>query len=384
MLLPRNETRRRVFAAALITVAVLLASCLSAPDGLAQTPASSPAAAREHAEQLRREQRLPEALAAYRALVALEPESFEDRFWVAKLESWTGRLEAAESHSCGCSRSGPTTMTAGSPSPTCGSGAATPRGRATFSRIFAVPTPTIPRCSTGSTPPPPAPPRWEADLEYYGERLRGSAANGASSRWGPPGERLRWRGAVTVQDKFGLTESRFGGEMGLRLVRPFELRGSAYFAPGAEVLPRQGYGLGLSAKFSLASCSTPTTSSSTTPTPTCTRRARARALRRPLADHRPLPVLRHRVRRRRCRRREPLGLGRRSAISTARLGLVRIFAGAGAEPFTGPSREDIGEFSGRTIGAGWRHFLTPLFGFEMCTPTRSDPARLSRARTPTV
>ena len=67
--------------------ALLPALAIAAPIAAAQAPASEATELRRQAEQLRREQRLPEALAAYRAVVALEPESFEDRFWVAKLES---------------------------------------------------------------------------------------------------------------------------------------------------------------------------------------------------------------------------------------------------------------------------------------------------------
>jgi len=52
---------------------------------------------RQRAEQLRRAQRFGEALSTYRTLARQDPANFEDRFWVAKLESWTGSLEAAES-----------------------------------------------------------------------------------------------------------------------------------------------------------------------------------------------------------------------------------------------------------------------------------------------
>ena len=97
---------------------------------------------------------------------------------------------------------------------------------------------------------PPA--RWEADLEYFGERLPGgSAANGGtlSLEARVPAERLRWRAAATLQEKFDRTESRAGGELGLRPHAILELAGSAFLAPGAEVLPRQSYGLGLSRKI---------------------------------------------------------------------------------------------------------------------------------------
>ena len=168
-----------------------------------------------------------------------------------------------------------------------------------------------------------------------------------------------------MQDKFALTESRFGGEMGYRVGSPIELRGSAYFAPGAEVLPRQGYGLGLSANV----------------LPRVVLYADYEFLDYTDADvHQAGPGIELYAGRwlitGRYRYSSTAFAGADAAVGNhsgsvslgyqyGSAGLFRIFAGAGAEPFTGPSREDIGEFSGQTVGAGWRHFLTPLFGFEV-------------------
>src|SRR5947207_2242568 len=79
----------------LAVLALLLAPCIPVR-ALAQTPDTTVTSARRRAEQLRREQRLPEALAAYRIVAEHDPGNFEDRFWVARLESWTGRLDLAE------------------------------------------------------------------------------------------------------------------------------------------------------------------------------------------------------------------------------------------------------------------------------------------------
>jgi cytochrome c-type biogenesis protein CcmH/NrfG len=235
---------------------------------------------RQQADRLRREQRLPEALAAYRTLVEHDPGSFEDRFWIARLESWTGRLEAAESalvqlveerpddydsrialadvrmwggHDSAAravledlDRTHPTDpevlLRLGQVSEAVGS---LHEARRYFARVIEI-DPDHPgahealrRLALGS--------RWEAKVEYYGEQLPHQAAtNGATvsleARWP---DRLRRRTAATLQEKFRRTESRFGGELAYRLRAPTELRWSAYLAPGAEVLPRQTYGLGL-------------------------------------------------------------------------------------------------------------------------------------------
>src|SRR6476620_4849687 len=84
--------RRRAPCRFLAVLALLLVPCGPVGGALAQTPDTTLTAARGRAEQLRREQRLPEALAAYRTVAQLDPGNFEDRFWVARLESWTGRL----------------------------------------------------------------------------------------------------------------------------------------------------------------------------------------------------------------------------------------------------------------------------------------------------
>src|SRR4029079_83465 len=54
-------------------------------------------ALQRRAEALRGEQRLSEARDVYRILVARDSHDYENRFWLAKLEGWTGHLGTAES-----------------------------------------------------------------------------------------------------------------------------------------------------------------------------------------------------------------------------------------------------------------------------------------------
>ncbi|HEU5039179.1 MAG TPA: YaiO family outer membrane beta-barrel protein, partial [Gemmatimonadales bacterium] len=216
---------------------------------VAQTPAPAPAGLRAEAERLRREERLPEALAAYRALVAAEPTGFEDRFWVAKLESWTGALDAAERGLVALLAERPEDYdsrialadvrrwrgdTAGARVVLDDLRRGRPEDPEVLQRLAAL-------------EPGPAPARWEADLQYLGERLSsGAAGDGATVSLRPTSaRRVRWLAAATVQNKFERTEARAGGELGWRLSPSLEVSGSVRLAPGAEVLPRQSYGLGL-------------------------------------------------------------------------------------------------------------------------------------------
>jgi len=354
----------------LVLVAVLLAQCALIPDASAQTPDTIVSAARQRAEQLRREQRLPEALAAYRAVVELDPGSYEDRFWVAKLESWTGRLDVAEPDLMRLLDERPDDYD----SKIALADVRLWRGRIAEARsVLEDLSRTHPgdpevlrrlaqvaRAARETT-------RWEAGLEYYGERLPGQpATDGATLSLGVrASDRLRWRTAGTLQQKFDRTEARVGGELGLRLLGPAELRGSAYVAPGAEVLPRQAYGVGLSRVV-----------------------ARGLVLH---ADYEYLDFLDANV--------HQVGPGvelyagrwlvagryrysstRFSATPSAvgndagsvSLGyvysgpsLVRIFWAAGAESVAQPSRDVIGEFHAHTVGGSWRHFFTPRLGLEV-------------------
>ena len=92
--------------------------------------------------------------------------------------------------------------------------------------------------------------RWASGIEYYGEHISQTAATrgATASLQARLGDRLRWRAAATLQQKFTQTEVRAGGELTHALFGATDLRWSAYVAPGAEVLPRHSYGLGLAQK----------------------------------------------------------------------------------------------------------------------------------------
>jgi YaiO family outer membrane protein len=327
-------------------------------------------AARRQAEQLRREQRLPEALAAYRTVAELDPGSFEDRFWVAKLESWTGRLDLAEADLVRLLAERPddydsrialadVRLWRGQPD----------EARRVLEELDRSHPgdPEVGRRLAQAARVARETTRWEAGLEYYGERLPGQpATNGTTlSLAARANARLRWRTAGTLQQKFDRTEGRLGGEVGVRALGLTELRGSVYAAPGAQVLPRQAYGIGLSRVV-----------------------ARRLVLH---ADYGYLDFLDANV--------HQLGPGlelyaghwllagrytwsstRFSAAPPAvgndagsvSLGyvygaasLVRVFAASGAESFSEPSRDVIGEFHAHTFGGSWRHFFTPRLGLDL-------------------
>jgi YaiO family outer membrane protein len=359
---------RRFFHAALTVVALLLVTAGGRQKAVAQSPASDPAHLRHEAEQLRTEQRLPEALAAYREVVAADPGSFEDRFWVAKLEGWTGHLLAADSGFVALlaerpddydSRIGLADVrlwrgdTAGTRELLVGLQRDYPADPEVRRRVDALGRRVRPA-------------RWETDLEYFGERLPGgAAANGAAlSLAARPNDRLRWRAVATLQEKFERTESRAGGEVAVRLGPRLELAGSAALAPGAEVLPRGSYGLGASHRI-----------------------ARGVVLYADYAFldyhdadvHQAGPAVElyagrwlvaGRFRWAATRFAGSAGTVHDDAGSLAvgwsygSASLVRVIAGTGSESFTGPSREQVGRFDARTVGLSWRHFLTPELGVE--------------------
>jgi YaiO family outer membrane protein len=365
---PTPKASRLSFRAVLTAVALLLLTAGAQPGALAQSQASDLADLRRQAEQLRREQRLPEALAAYRRVVAEDPRSFEDRFWVAKLEGWTGDLPAADR---GFGR-----LLAERPDDY------DTRVALADVRLWRGDTAATRELLTGLRLEYPADAevrrriealehrvhsaRWEADFEYYGERLSGgAAASGAAlSLATRPHERFRWRAVAGVQEKFERTEPRAGGEIGLRFGPRVELVGSVAFAPGAEVLPRGSYGAGASHLV-----------------------ARGVVL---SADYAFLDYLDAGVHQAgpavevyagpclvagRVRWAATSFAGSAGAVhdgaaslSLGRLygpgNLVRVFAGTGSESFTQPSREQVGRFDARTIGLSWRHYVTPGLGLE--------------------
>jgi len=61
----------------------------------AQVTVNDAPALQRRAEALRGEQRLSEARDVYRILVARDSHDYENRFWLAKLEGWTGQLGTA-------------------------------------------------------------------------------------------------------------------------------------------------------------------------------------------------------------------------------------------------------------------------------------------------
>jgi YaiO family outer membrane protein len=323
---------------------------------------------RRQAEQLRRERRLPEALSAYRAIVAEDPSSFEDRFWLAKLQSWTGDLPAADGGFVRLLEQRPndydTRIALADVRLWRGDIASARELLAGLQRDYPADPEVRERVETLGNRTTPT--RWETDLEYFGERLPGGAAanGGTFSLAARPSDRLRWRAVAGFQEKFERTEPRAGSEVGVRLSPRFELAGSATVAPGAEVLPRGSYGIGTNYLV-----------------------ARGIVLYADYAFvhyfdadvHQAGPAV-------------ELYAGRWLVTARARwistsfdgsteavhdgagsfsLGrfygersLVRVFAGTGSESFTGPSRERIGRFDAHTLGLSWRHFLTPELGLE--------------------
>ena len=346
---------------------MLALSWALAPAVLAQTPDSAAGALRREAEELRRAQRLPEALARYREVVRLEPTGFEDRFWVAKLEGWTGRHAAAESAFVRLLAERPDDYDTGIALADVrrwrGDTAGARTALETLLRAHPSDPEVLNRLHALRSPGRAA--RWEADVEYFGERLPdGTAADGGTLALGTtPGGRVRWRGAATLQEKFDRTEWRGGGEAGVRLSPRIALVGSAFLAPGAEVLPRQSYALGVQHKLGRVVVLTDYG----------------------FADYRDADV--HRIGpavevyagrwlvagRYRYLRTRFDGIGGTVDDHAGSLtvgyeygaaGLVRVFAALGGESFTQPSRELIGRFDARTLGLAWRHWLAPGVGLE--------------------
>lgn len=363
-------TRRCPSLASVLVAAALLLPALGVPrTATGQAAAADRVHLRQQAAQLRREQRLSEALAVYRAVVVLEPESFEDRFWVAKLESWTGRLADADSALVRLLAERPDDYDSGIAL----ADVRLWRGEPGAARK-------ILEDLRGSHPDDPEilrrlgalrglahPARWEADLQYFGERLPGGVdANGATlSLAARPSRRLRWLAAATVQEKFDRTESRVGGEIGVRPAPRLELAWSAFVAPGAEVLPRGSYGAGasylamrglvVSADYAFLDYQQASVHQSG-----------------PALE---LYVGRHWLVGGRYRYAATRFAGSAGPVANhagsltigylyGPANLVRIFGGVGGESFSQPSRDLIGRFEARTVGLAWRQFLSTGIGLE--------------------
>ena len=303
----------------------------------AQTSDSTLAARRAQAERLRREERFPEALTAYQAIASSEGGTREDRFWVAKLESWTGRLAEAEAGFVRLLQEHPEDQD---------------------SRLALA---DVRRWRSSPTAAPS-----EAGIEYYGEHVDGQpSTHGATLTIGDRSGRLHWRGALTVQDKFARTESRVGGEMAFRATPHLELRARALGAPQAEVLPRGTYGVGLGgalgrlvlgadyAFFDYLDANV-----------------------HQVGPDAELYLGRHWLAAARYRYASTSfsaggpAVGNHGGSFTlgwlyGSANLVRLFGGVGGESFAGPSRELVGSFDARTVGVAWRHYVDPRLGLEL-------------------
>jgi YaiO family outer membrane protein len=352
---------------------------------LAQATPDDDRVLQRRAEALRGEQRLSEARDIYRILVDRDSHNYENRFWLAKLEGWTGHLAAAESLYVLLLAERPDDYDSriGLADVLLWSGRykaaqahlerlhrAYPDDAEVLSRLD--------RARAFQHEPPRS--RWEMGVEYYGDQLTGAGASngGTASVAARLSDALRVRAAATVQQKFSRTEARVGGELGHRLGRSFELRGTAFVAPGAEVLPRQTYGFGVSSKLGAGFVL--------------------------YADYTFLDFFDARVHQLSPRLELYAGphwffSGRYGYASTRFDGLsdavgkhagalsvgylygpgnsIQVFGGAGGEAFALPSRDAIGGFSAHTVGIGWRQFLTPWLGLtaSYAHQSRSDGAK---------
>lgn len=352
---------------------------------------------RQRAGELRQAQRFDEALGVYRTLGAVTSESFEDRFWVAKLTGWTGQPAAAESlftallterpgdydsriglidvrirlGRYAAAREDLEALSRGHPDDPeilfrqgrLDEAAGDRRqARRHFRQALAIrpdhgeSRDALRRVAVDG--------RWVSGLEYYGEQIsRAPATSGATAFvQGWPADRLRWRAVASLQDKFTRTEVRVGSELSLLPAGGTVLRASAHVAPGADVLPRESYGLGVTQRLGR------------------------------LVMHGDYTLLRfadatvHRV-----GPRIELYAGSRWLLSaqyafahtsgslqndgmsnhagSASVGylygegnLLRISGAVGGESFALPSIDATGAFRAHTIAVDWRHFVSPWLG----------------------
>ena len=360
-------------------MALALALAAGAPPGMpvmAQAQAQGSAEPRVEAERLRREGRLPEALASYRALVALDS-AFENRFWVAKLESWTGALESAERNFMVLLAERPGDYD----SRIALADVRRWRGDTVGARVVLdslrrdrPDDPEI-RQRIAALEPSPALPRWEADLQYLGERLSGGAAgDGATLSLRPlSARRVRWRAAATVQDKFEHTEARVGGELGWRLIRSLEMSGYGFVSPGAEVMPRESFGVGLARPIARGLVLGAGYGFDRY------HDARVHGAGSSLELYAGRWLLAGRYRYTAARfQGADAAVGEHAGAATVgwmygAANLVRIVGAVGGEAFSEPSRDRIGRLDAHTLGLAWRHFLTPALGLE-ATYARQDRA----------
>ena len=381
--------------------------------GVAQSPTDTVSVLEQRAETLRREKRLEEARGVYRILVDRDPHDFQDGFWLAKLDGWTGHLETAESIFVALLHERPDdydsrigladvllwqgrydaaeaelrTLERTRPGDAevlyrlgrVQEARGDPRGaRRNIERAL--------RIDPGHAEAQAALRRlrpvsqWEMGIDYYGDQLSNSAGSngGTASIGAQPGGGLRWRAAATVQQKFARTEARVGGELTHRLFRFTELHWSAYVAPGAEVLPRQSYGIGairnlgaglvLYADYSFLDF--------------------ADAQVHQISPRLELYAGPHWLLSGRYAYSSTSFDGLAEAVGnhagSVSLGyvyggsnLLQGFAGAGGESFALPSRDAIGGFSAHTFGIGWRQFVTPWLGLTAfyAHQNRSDGAK---------
>jgi YaiO family outer membrane protein len=394
---PRRRWARTSLAGALIG---LLAGGIPFARLPGQLSADSTLMLRQRAGDLRRAQRLEEALGVYRALVAADSATFEERFWVAKLTGWTGQPAQAESLFTALLMENPgdydtriglidVRIRLGRYSAAREDLEALSRAypndpeilyrqgrleeavgdrrqaRRRFSEALAIRPDhgevrdALRRVAIDG--------RWVSGLEYYGEHISGAPATSGTTAFvqGWPAERLRWRAESSLQEKFTRTEWRVGSELSRQLSGGTELRASAQVAPSAEVLPRQSYGIGVTQRvgrllvhgnYGLLDFADATVHR-------VGPRLELYAGSRWLLSAQYVFV----------RTTNPGASGGVSnhggSVAVGYLygegNLLRISGAVGGESFTLPSIDVTGAFRAHTIAADWRHFVSPWLGIAL-------------------
>jgi YaiO family outer membrane protein len=394
---PRRRWARTSLAGALIG---LLAGGIPFARLPGQLSADSTLMLRQRAGDLRRAQRLEEALGIYRRLVAADSATFEERFWVAKLTGWTGQPAQAESLFTALLMENPgdydtriglieVRIRLGRYSAAREDLEALSRAypndpeilyrqgrleeavgdrrqaRRRFSEALAIRPDhgevreALRRVAIDG--------RWVSGLEYYGEHISGAPATSGTTAFvqGWPAERLRWRAESSLQEKFTRTEWRVGSELSRQLSGGTELRASAQVAPGAEVLPRQSYGIGVTQRvgrllvhgnYGLLDFADATVHR-------VGPRLELYAGSRWLLSAQYVFV----------RTTNPGASGGVSnhggSVAVGYLygegNLLRISGAVGGESFTLPSIDVTGAFRAHTIAADWRHFVSPWLGIAL-------------------